>query len=139
VNPRSARTLVAAAIIADLVAMMVMSPTAWFALAILAAVLAACPAAFARKGPQITGILVLILSIAVAVFAYPEYKKSMAQYVERAKQQADKRKAVKPARVAEKAMKKDEEVVDKAVTPAPETAKKMDDEGVAKETELTTK
>ena len=119
--------------------MMVMSPTAWFALAILAAVLAACPAAFARKGPQITGILVLILSIAVAVFAYPEYKKSMAQYVERAKQQADKRKAVKPAPVAEKAMKKDEEVVDKAVTPAPETAKKMDDEGVAKETELTTK
>jgi len=141
VNPGTARTLVAAAIIADLIGMMVMSPTAWFWLAILAAVLAVCPAVFARKAPQISGIVILILSVGVAVMAYPAHKKSMDQYVERVKQQADKRKAMKPAPTAEKAMKKDEEVADKAVTPAPaaETAKKMDDEVVAKEAELTTK
>ena len=76
---------------------MIMSPTAWFGLAILAAVLAACPAVFARKGPQISGIVVVILSIALAVFAYPAHKKSLEQYAERVKQQAEKRKAMKPA------------------------------------------
>ena len=126
-NPGTARTLVAAAIIADLIGMMVMSPTAWFWLAILAAVLAVCPAVFARKAPQISGIVILILSVGVAVMAYPAHKKSMDQYVERVKQQADKRKAMKPApaqaqapvpMVPETAMRSGDEAADKEAEPA---------------------
>jgi hypothetical protein len=69
--------------------------------------------------------------------AYPAHKKSMDQYVERVKQQAEKRKAMKPAPTVEKAMKKDEEAAGKAVTPAPtaDTATKSVDEVPAKEAE----
>ena len=102
--------------------MMVMSPTARFWLAILAAILAAFPSVFARKGPQITAIVILVLSIVAAVMAYPAHKKSMAEYVERVKQQADKRKATKSA-----------------PAPVPEAAMKPGDEAVAKEAEPTSK
>ena len=128
-NPVTARTLIAAAIIADLIGAMVMSPTAWFWLAILAAILAACPAVFARKAPQISGIVILTLSIGVAVMAYPAHKKSMEQYAERVKQLADKRKAMKPApapaqapapvpMVPETAMRSGDEAADKEAEPA---------------------
>ena len=124
-----------------------MSPTARFWLAILAAILVGYPAVFARKGPQITAIVILVLSIAAAVMAYPAHKQSMAEYAERVKQLAEKRKALKPApapaqapasaMVPETAMRKGDE----AVTPAPpaETARKTDDEVGARDAELTTK
>jgi hypothetical protein len=137
-KPGTARTLIAAAIIANLIGVMVMSPSAWFGLAILAAIFAVCPAVFAREGPRISGIVVLILSVGAAVLAYPAHKKSMDQFAEHARQQADKRKAAKSASKAAAAMKKDEEPAGKAETPAPaaETAKKADDEGVAKDAGL---
>jgi membrane protein implicated in regulation of membrane protease activity len=129
-KPGTARTLIAAAIIANLIGVMVMSPTAWFGLAILGAIFAVCPAVFASAAPRISGIIVLILSVGAAVFAYPAHKKSMDQYVERAKQQAEKRKAAKSAPPGGTVMKKDEEVAGKAETTAPmaETEKKADDE-----------
>ena len=91
----TARTLIAAAIIANLIGVMVMSPSAWFGLAILAAIFAMFPAVFAREGPRISGIVVLVLSVGAAVLAYPAHKKSMDQYAERARQAAEKRKAAK--------------------------------------------
>src|SRR5690242_9288863 len=133
-KPGTARTLIAAAIIANLIGVMVMSPTAWFGLALLAAIFAVCPAVFAREGPRISGFVVLVLSIGAAFLAYPAHKKSMDQYAEHARLLAEKRKAAKAAPKAAPAMKKAEETA-KAEPPVPavEAAKKAEDKVTAKE------
>lgn len=62
-NPKSAEALVGAAIITDLLAFVVLSPTAWLGFSVIAAVIAAVPAIFARKGPQIAGIVVQLANL----------------------------------------------------------------------------
>ena len=126
-KPGTARTLIAAAIIANLIGVMVMSPTAWFGLALLAAIFAVCPAVFAREGPRISGFVVLVLSIGAAFLAYPAHKKSMEQYAEHARLLAEKRKAAPAMKKAEETAKAEPPV------PAAEAAKKAEDEVTAKE------
>lgn len=90
-NPKSADTLIVLAVILNGVALAVISPTGWFAFAVLAAVTAAVPAAFARRHRRVVGIGVLALSVASAIWAYPAHDRSMTLY-----QKSSKERAAKP-------------------------------------------
>ena len=83
-NPKSASALVWLAVIVDFLGLIVISPSAQFMFAGVAAVVAIIPAMFARKGPQIAALVVLVLSAALAAAKYSGHSAAMAQYESRA-------------------------------------------------------
>lgn len=87
-NAQSADALIILAVILNVLALAVISPTGWFALAVLAALAAAVPTAFARGYRRAVGIVVLALSVASAIRAYPAHDRSMTLYQKSAKERA---------------------------------------------------
>jgi membrane protein implicated in regulation of membrane protease activity len=97
VNPQSAKALVVAAVAGLLLGTVVMSPAAGFLLYTLAALAAAVPAIFARKGPRLAGAGVLAASLALAAMAYPALDAEMTRYRARAHPKASEGSAPPPS------------------------------------------
>lgn len=87
-RPQSAKALVGAAGIGLLLGTVVMSPAAGFLLYALAALAAAVPAIFARKGARFAGAVVLAAAIALVATTYPAFDAEMTRYRARAHQKA---------------------------------------------------
>jgi len=83
-NPRSASTLVWGAAAAFLLGLLVMSPSAQFALYVIAILLAIVPAGFGGKRSRIAGGLIVLISLALAWQCYPAFRKEGDDYRRRA-------------------------------------------------------
>jgi membrane protein implicated in regulation of membrane protease activity len=80
VNPKSIRTLGQVAILLFIAAGLMMSPPLQVFLAILAALCAFIPAAFGSGKWRVIGIVVMILSVALAITQWPKARKEMQDY-----------------------------------------------------------
>lgn len=83
-SPRSAAALVWAAVITLLPGMLVMAPAGRFACFVIAALLAAAPAIFARKRPRLAGVVVLAAALTLLLASYPAFEAEMTRYRQRA-------------------------------------------------------
>ena len=79
-KPESAKTLVWLAIILIFLGFVGLNPALSLVLFVLAAISSAVPALLARKRLRIAGIIFSLVSVALAVNAYPAYKQHMEQY-----------------------------------------------------------
>ena len=84
-NPKSAAALAWFAAIVAFVSLVVMSPSAQFMLACVAARLALVPAVFARKGRRIAAWVVLTLSAVLAVLSFPNHQAAIEKYQDQAR------------------------------------------------------
>ena len=84
-NPESASTLIWLAVILIFLGFAALSPDLSFGLFILAAISSAVPALLARKRLRIAGIIVFLVSVALAGNSYPAYKHDMEQYMSHAR------------------------------------------------------
>lgn len=99
-NPKSASTLVWAAVIVNLLGLVVMSPSGQFILAAVGGVVAIVPTVFGRKLPRIAGAVVLLVSIGLVVVAYPKHEQAMQQYQQRAQERSAKPPPTAPTQPA---------------------------------------
>lgn len=101
-NPKSASALVWAAVIANILGLVVMSPSGQSMLAAVGVVLAIVPSIFGRKVPQIAGAVVLAVSIGLVVVAYPKHEQAMEQYQKRAQERSAKTPPAAPTQQGER-------------------------------------
>ena len=101
-NPKSAEALVGAAVIANLAGFFVLNPTAWLGFCIIAAISAAIPAVFASGGPRVAGLVVLVASIAHAIWAYPAHDRYETRLINSSKARAEKSNSPAPPPVLTK-------------------------------------
>lgn len=85
-NPKSSRALTGLSAIILGVAVLVMSPVGSFAAAVLAALCAAIPSLFGANRTRIAAICLLVLSMTLAVWLFPQFRKEQAAYSKRAKE-----------------------------------------------------
>ena len=79
-NPVSARTLNAFILLMILLALVMLSPVAAFALLVASALLAAVPATFARQRPRVLALVLLALSLGLAAAYYPAFRRAQRAY-----------------------------------------------------------
>lgn len=82
-NPKSASTLVWAAVLVTVLGLSVTSPGAQFLSCIVAAVLAIIPTLFSSKKPRAAGGIMLAIALAFAYHSYPAFKKEGEDYRKR--------------------------------------------------------
>ena len=87
-NPKSSDALVWAAVIANLLGLVVLSPDGQFFVAAVAALLTIVPAIRARGARRVIAAAVMAGSLALAALAFPEFERSMGQYRQRARERA---------------------------------------------------
>ncbi|MFH1605346.1 MAG: hypothetical protein ABIH03_15735, partial [Pseudomonadota bacterium] len=96
-NPKSASTLVWASVIAILLGMVILSPSAAFVLYVVAVVFATIPTAFGPKVPRVAGGVALLVALALAYQGYPAFAAERDSYRKRAESKAAKATVKSPA------------------------------------------
>jgi hypothetical protein len=82
-NPRSARSLLWAALALLLVGAMIGAPEAGVLLAVLAACCSVAPVVYGSKGVRIVAVLILLAALGLAAALYPAANRDMAAYRDR--------------------------------------------------------
>jgi hypothetical protein len=85
-NPKSASALSWLALILNGLGVIATAQSAQFMFSALSAILALIPTVFARKRAQIFGVIVLVVSLALALTGYPMYEQD--EYWQRSRQES---------------------------------------------------
>lgn len=89
-NPKSANALFWTSVILVILGLSLSSPSATFALLVLAAICSLIPSLFASKRPRIFSAILLLAAVALAVNCYPAFKQDQDAYAKQVKARADK-------------------------------------------------
>jgi membrane protein implicated in regulation of membrane protease activity len=92
-NRKSATALSWFAIIVNLLGLTALMLGGQFIFSVTAAVFALIPTIFARQAPQFFGGAVLVLSLALVVAGYPEFKQGRTEYEQQLQRRAKARSA----------------------------------------------
>lgn len=84
-GPTTASALNWFALIVNVLGLIALDVVSQFTFSSIATLMAVIVVVFARKGQQIFGAVVVLVSLAFAVTGYPRYEEGMAKYRERAK------------------------------------------------------